>query len=272
MIKMIALDLDGTLLTSDKTISKRNENALKKLHNSGIKIVLCTGRPINAIWRFIEQLGLVEDDDYTITFNGSLVIHNSDKQELFKQGIKKSDFDMIHRYCEQINAPLDILDYEQVYPLTDLKPSLYREQFHGNINFVSENFNDLSLENLYSKAVICDEVALMDEYQTNLTEQVKDQYHIVRSQPKIMEFLEKDMDKSVGLGHLLSNFGWDFSNLMAFGDAENDLGMLKAAGVGVVMENGKEDIKAAGDAVTLNNDADGVADFLEKYFEKNPVK
>lgn len=56
MIKMIALDLDGTLLTSDKKISERNEHELKSLANQGIKIVLCTGRPINAIWKYIEQL------------------------------------------------------------------------------------------------------------------------------------------------------------------------------------------------------------------------
>lgn len=86
---MVALDLDGTLLTSDKTISQGNEQALKAIHDEGVKVVLCTGRPINAIWRFIEQLGLTEDTDYTITFNGALVVHNNDKAELAKSGIQK---------------------------------------------------------------------------------------------------------------------------------------------------------------------------------------
>ena len=84
MIKMVALDLDGTLLTSDKKISQRNEAILKQLHHDGIKIVLCTGRPINAIWKYIEQLGLTNVDDYTITFNGALVIQNVGHAELFR--------------------------------------------------------------------------------------------------------------------------------------------------------------------------------------------
>lgn len=69
MIKMIALDLDNTLLNSRKEISARNEAVLKKLHEQGIHVVLCTGRPINAIWPYIEQLGLTAAEDYTITFN-----------------------------------------------------------------------------------------------------------------------------------------------------------------------------------------------------------
>lgn len=58
MIKLVALDLDNTLLTNDKKISKTNEQALKAISAKGVKVVLCTGRPINAIWHYIEQLGL----------------------------------------------------------------------------------------------------------------------------------------------------------------------------------------------------------------------
>lgn len=127
MIKMVALDLDGTLLTSDKTISQGNEQALKAIHDEGVKVVLCTGRPINAIWRFIEQLGLTEDTDYTITFNGALVVHNNDKAELAKSGIQKADLVPLHNFVKAENAPLDILDFQQVYPMTDLKHSMYQQ-------------------------------------------------------------------------------------------------------------------------------------------------
>ena len=74
------------------------------------------------------------------------------------------------------------------------------------------------------------------------------------------------MDKVVGLEALLKYFGMDFSNLMAFGDAENDLGMIKNAEIGVVMENGQQPVKEAGDVITGNNDEDGVAQFVNKYF------
>ena len=96
---------------------------------------------------------------------------------------------------------------------------------------------------------------------------LRSQYHIVRSQPQIMEFLAPGMDKVVGLKALLDHFDMDFSNLVAFGDAENDLGMIKNAEIGVVMENGQEPVKKAGDVITGNNDEDGVAQFVHKYFD-----
>ncbi|GAA2985562.1 hypothetical protein C5L28_001712 [Lentilactobacillus parakefiri] len=267
MIKMVALDLDGTLLTSDKTISKGNEQALKKIHDAGVKVVLCTGRPINAIWRFIEQLGLTEDTDYTITFNGALVVHNNDKAELAKSGIEKADLIPLHNFVKAEHAPLDILDFQQVYPMTDLKPSMYQQQFKGNINFVPRAFFDLSTTDEYSKAIVSDKPELLDLYQSAIDDSLRSHYHIVRSQPQIMEFLAAGMDKVVGLKALLTHFGLDFSNLMAFGDAENDLGMIRNAKVGVVMENGQEPVKQAGDVITGNNDEDGVAQYVHKYFD-----
>ncbi|ORN11800.1 Sugar phosphatase YidA [Lentilactobacillus parabuchneri] len=266
MIKMVALDLDGTLLTSDKTISKGNEQALKAIHDDGVKVVLCTGRPINAIWRFIEQLGLTEEADYTITFNGALVVHNNDKAELAKSGIQKADLVPLHDFVKNQGAPLDILDFEQVYPMTDLKPSMYKQQFKGNIDFVPRSFDDLSTDDEYSKAIVSDQPELLNKYQSNIDDDLRAKYHIVRSQPQIMEFLASGMDKVVGLEALLKHFGMDFSNLMAFGDAENDLGMIKNAEIGVVMENGQQPVKEAGDVITGNNDEDGVAQFVNKYF------
>ncbi len=80
MIKLVAPDLDNTLLTNDKKISQVNEQALKKLMAKCVKVVFSTGRgQINAIWHYIEQLGLTNDDDFTITFNGALVINNTSR-------------------------------------------------------------------------------------------------------------------------------------------------------------------------------------------------
>ncbi|GKT03620.1 Cof-type HAD-IIB family hydrolase [Furfurilactobacillus entadae] len=264
MIKMVALDLDGTLLTSDKRISPRNEAILKHLHQQGVKIVLCTGRPINAIWKYIEQLELTNDEDYTITFNGALVIQNVGHHELFKRGISKQDLALLHDYSADHGYPLDVLDFDQVYPLADLNPSIYQKMLNANLTFTPTAFPDLA-DQTYSKAVMALDPATLDDATTNLTAAMQAQYHTVRSQPQILEFLAAGMDKHVGLSALLAHYGWTFDNLMTFGDAENDLGMLTAAKVGVVMDNGKPEIKAAETHVTGNNDDDGVAQFLETF-------
>lgn len=266
MIKMVALDLDGTLLTSDKNISKTNENILKQIHDNGIKVVLCTGRPINAIWPYIEQLGLTDEDDYTITFNGALVVHNNDKKELFKRGMGKADFESLHKFAREVYAPLDILNFERVYSISDLKPSMYQQQFKGNIEFVSRSFADLDENDLYSKGIVCDKPDLLDDFSSDLPVRISKQYHIVRSQPQIMEFLAPKMDKTVGLKALLKHFGWNFSNLMAFGDSQNDLGMIAHAQIGVAMKNGTDEVRAISSVIAGNNDDNGVGNYLKSFF------
>ncbi len=82
----------------------------------------------------------------------------------------------------------------------------------------------------------------------------------------IMEFLPKKLNKAVGLKALLDHFGDDFSNLMTFGDADNDLEMIEAAAQGIVMENGLPNVKAVATAITDTNDNDGVAKYCERYF------
>lgn len=95
---------------------------------------------------------------------------------------------------------------------------------------------------------------------------MKNNFYIVRSQPTILEFLPKGVNKKVGLEALLNHFHLDFSNLMAFGDAKNDYEMLEAAKIGVAMGNANSDIKAIANDVTLDNQESGVAAYLKKYF------
>lgn len=264
MIKLVALDLDNTLLTNDKKISKTNEQALKAISAKGIKVVLCTGRPINAIWHYIEQLGLTGADDYTITFNGALVINNTTREPLAKQGMTKADLQPLHDFLKANGFPLDVLNFDQVYPMTDLTKSIYT--LGGDIKFEPTTFADLP-DQTYAKAVVAAPKEVVDAVQAQLPDDLKKKFHIARSQPTILEFLSLTTDKSVGLKALLSHFDEDFSNLMAFGDAENDAGMLKAAEVGVAMANAQPAITALTQYHTGTNEDDGVAEFVNEYFK-----
>ena len=84
MIRLIAIDLDGTLLQDDKTISERNKRVLKEVKRRGMKVVICTGRPLKAIEHILQELQLLDDEDYSITFNGGLVQKNASGEILAK--------------------------------------------------------------------------------------------------------------------------------------------------------------------------------------------
>ncbi|WP_267201316.1 Cof-type HAD-IIB family hydrolase [Limosilactobacillus kribbianus] len=264
MIKMIALDLDNTLLNSEKEISKRNEAVLRRLHEKGIHVVLCTGRPINAIWPMIEQLGLTQPDDYTITFNGGLVVNNVTKEHLFELGMQKADLQPLFDFVQEKKIPLDVLDLERVYELTDHPGSIYRTVLK-NIEFRNTKMADLPTTT-FSKAVMAIPAERLAPIIASLPEELKQRYHAVQSQAMIMEFLPRRVNKSVGLQALLDHFGDDFSNLMSFGDADSDLEMIQDAAQGIVMANGLPEVKAAVTALTDSNDDDGVATYCERYF------
>lgn len=266
MIKMIALDLDNTLLTNEKTISQVNEAVLKQVREQGVYVVLCTGRPINAIWHLVEQLGLTDPDDFTITFNGALVINNTSREAIAKQGIEKRDLTPLFDFLKAHDFVMDVLDFDQVYPITDLDKSIYEAGLGNLIPFSPSTFADLP-DQTYAKAVVAAKPDELDTVIAAIPDSLREQYHIVRSQPHILEFLSPTTDKSVGLKALLDHFGLDFSNLMAFGDAENDAGMLKAANVGVAMANSIPEITALTSYHTDTNENDGVAKFITSYFE-----
>ena len=264
MIKMIALDLDNTLLNNEKEISKRNETVLKKLHEQGIHVVLCTGRPINAIWPYIEQLGLTTPDDYTITFNGGLVVNNLTKEHLFEFGMKKQGLKPLLDFVQAEKIPLNVLDFDRVYELNDFPGSIYRTVLK-NIEFKKIASSELPGKT-YSKAVMAIPAEKLTPIIKALPADLKKHYHAVQSQPMIMEFLPIGVNKAAGLKVLLEHFGEDFSNLMSFGDADNDLEMIKAAQQGIVMANGLPQVKKVATAITDSNEDDGVATYCEQFF------
>lgn len=268
MQKMIALDLDNTLLNPQKEISPRNVATLRKLHQRGVKVVLATGRPINAIRGFIDQLGLTTPEDFTLTFNGGLVINNQDGHHLFQTGIVKDDLVPVAQFMANHDLPLDVLDFERVYEIDPRGQSEYLKTVKG-IHFQPVTFADLpGGTTTYAKAVLAvpapQIIAVKDRIQNDpaITARVR----VVQSQPYILEFLPQGVNKALGLGHLLEHFGLTFGDLVAFGDADNDAEMLTAAGDGVAMGNALPQIKEIADHVTGTNNADGVATYLEMAF------
>lgn len=266
MIDVVALDMDNTLLNSQKEISPRNEAVLKALHEKGIHIVLCTGRPINAIWPYIEQLGLTKPDDYTVTFNGGLVVNNVSKSPVFSMGMSKQDLQPVYDFAHKHNYPLDVLDFEQVYEIMDMPRSIYKTVLK-NIQFADSNFADLpGGDHRYAKMVMAIPAERLAKIIPTVPEEIKRDLTVVQSQPHILEYLPHHVHKAEGLKHLLQHYGENFTHLMTFGDADNDLTMIQAARDGVVMANGLPAVKDAADHLTASNDDDGVARYLEEKF------
>ena len=104
MYKLIALDMDGTLLTSDKRISDKTKEALKKAEEKGVKVVLASGRPIDGLRRYLDELGLVDDNEYVLSYNGCLVQETKSEKIISEKGLKGSDLHYIYNFAREFGV------------------------------------------------------------------------------------------------------------------------------------------------------------------------
>lgn len=267
MIKLIAIDLDGTLLTDEKTISAGNKAAIQAAKAQGVKVVLCTGRPLNSVLNYLEELGLTETGDYAVTFNGGLVQKNDTGEILSKDVMTHETMADIYALGQSLEIPIDVVSGDIVYnlqPQPEAHPSIYHE-LNRILTFKDSTVADLPKDRDYNKMVSAMPKEYLEQKLGEIPQAYRDKYSIVRSGTNLFEFLNKNVTKANGLKRLGELLDIQSSEMMALGDEENDLTMIEFAGVGVAMANASDQIKAVADFITLSNEADGVAHAVEKF-------
>lgn len=267
-IKLIALDLDGTLLTTDKRLTDRTKATLKAARDRGIKVVLTTGRPLKAMDFFLHELGTDgQEDEYTITFNGGLVQKNTG-EILDKTVFSYDDVARLYEETEKLSLPLDAISEGTVYQIQSDQESLYAK-FNPALTFVPVDFEDLSSQMTYNKCVTAFAQEPLDASIQKISPELFDQYEIFKSREMLLEWSPKNVHKATGLAKLISHLGIDQSQVMACGDEANDLSMIEWAGLGVAMQNAVPEVKAVANVVTpMTNDEEAVAWAIEEYVLK----
>ncbi|MFS1663214.1 Cof-type HAD-IIB family hydrolase [Streptococcus sp. zg-JUN1979] len=265
-IKLIAIDLDGTLFNSHKKVTTANQNALAKARQKGVKVVITTGRPLKAIGNLLEELNLVSDEDYCITFNGGLV-QKTTGDILDKSALSYQDLETIYAHLEPLGLPFDVLSDGIVYSLPSKGNHSLYPTANPMLTFVAlERFEDIPRDVTYNKVVTVTEAAFLDQQLTKLEAEIFEQYEAFKSRDIIFEIMPKGVHKASGLAQLCQHLAYDSNQVMAIGDEENDISMIEWAGLGVAMANATDKVKQIADQVTTKtNEASGVAEAIEKY-------
>ncbi|MGX7124863.1 Cof-type HAD-IIB family hydrolase [Enterococcus viikkiensis] len=265
MIKLIAIDLDGTLLTDAKTISDTNKAALAQAKAQGVKIVICTGRPLIAIKEYLAELNLLDADDYSITFNGGLIQTNTG-EILGKTAMDLADVKHIYQLFVELNLPTDVLSDAFSFQLASSMehPSLY-PTMNKALTYVEKTVEILEENALYNKVVSATELDYLDQQIALIPEEEYERFEIFKTRPNLLEFMPKGVTKAFGLSVLGEHLGIAANEMMALGDEANDLSMITYAGVGVAMENATDGVKSAANFVTGTNQANGVAQAIQKF-------
>ena len=264
-VKLFVSDIDGTLLIPGKNISAANIAAVKKMVDAGITVTIATGRMYRAALPIARELGV---DVPIITYNGAL--------------IKSTGGEILH--AEYLSAEL-------VVELTDFfeRNGWYLQNYSGDtLYFPTRN----EFTNLYETAqkitgvevgwdgmrALTGEVCKMLSISANAEETaarmsaVKAEFgariDVTKSHPQFTEIMSPGVSKASAVKILAEKFGVDKSEVMAIGDSDNDLPMLKAAGKSIAMGNGTAEVKNSCDFVTADCADDGFAAAVDEYVLK----
>lgn len=266
MIRLIALDLDGTLLNNEKKISAATRQTLIQAQEKGVKIVLCSGRPIAGIKSYLEFLGLNERGNYAITYNGGLVQKTDSGEVLSEKILTRRDIQNLYTLSQELSIPMNFIDRDYVYcPLPpEGRPSLYGTIMNA-LPFIGATIDRLPGDLKINKVVYCTDQAYLDSAIRKIPEKYYERYSLLKSRPILLEITNKEVDKGKGLLALGAYLNIRPEEMMTCGDQENDLAMIRLAGVGVAMGNAIPEVKESAQFVTKTNAEDGVAYAVKRF-------
>lgn len=269
--KLIAIDLDGTLLTDDKKVSKANKNTLQKLINKGYKVVIATGRRYSTAKRFVEG---IDDDLIIFANNGNIVRNIKDDKVIIKKYLDTDDFHTIINEGKNSGLhPIIHVDYfDEGYDILielDVNDSKYSNYFSGKVESYRKVEDLLLIEDPRVLTVVYmgDEEEI-ESFLDIVTEKYPEKYSSnimenITSAGALLEIMNPLGSKWLSLEEYSKEKGISKEEIIAIGDDNNDIEMIKMAGLGIAMKNASKGVKKAADIITEDdNNEDGVANIL----------
>ncbi|MGL5949305.1 MAG: sugar-phosphatase [Aeromonas sp.] len=269
MYKLIALDMDGTLLNSQHQISPRTHAAISAARAQGLHVVLASGRPLEGMTPYLDALGMHGAQDYVICYNGALVQRVADQTIVRSQLLTGLDAQLIAAQATALGV--NVHGFSVRHGLIAPKMSKYTEH-EAKLTGMSAtliDFASLPADEQIMKVMMIDEPEVLSQAIAKLPAAFHENYTVVQSAPFFLEFLHKNSNKGVGVASLAEHLGLTAEQVIAVGDAGNDWHMLDYAGLGVAMGNATAELKAIAQHITSDHNDEGVAKVIEQFMLNN---
>ncbi|ADY57485.1 Cof-like hydrolase [Syntrophobotulus glycolicus DSM 8271] len=270
MIKLIAIDMDETLLNHDWKISRRNVEAIRQAAAQGVRVTLATGRMAASCRKFAKELGL---DVPVITYHGALVEEALSGEVLYRKVIPISLAEPIIRELLDRKVHTQVYVKDRVFVNQANEYSDYYRRMSG-VNVEETDVFALMKEEKegFEKILLIGREKEIAELTGELTSRYAQSLHFTSSRPIYLDLLNKSVNKGTAIKDLADQLGIRREEVMAIGDSWNDREMIEYAGIGVAMGNAREEIKEIADYITDSNAEDGVAKAIENLVLAQEIK
>ncbi|WP_179394601.1 Cof-type HAD-IIB family hydrolase [Lacticaseibacillus absianus] len=264
MIQLIAIDIDDTLLTRHATISPKTLAALQRAIARGTKVVLCSGRPLAGVSRYLEQLGLSGDDQYVIT-NGGAVSETVSGRLLARAALTPADYLHVTAFARTKGLHHNVVDAESAIITADRTVDYYvlQQAMENHAPVLVRDPTEMGPTFAPVKAVFVGAPAVLDAKLDAIRTEFAHLY-VVRTGPQFVELMHPDVSKGAALAALCAQLDLPPAAVAAIGDEENDLTMFAFAGTTIAMGNALPRVQAAADFTTADHDHDGIAVALRR--------
>jgi Cof subfamily protein (haloacid dehalogenase superfamily) len=259
--RLIAVDIDGTLLDSKNNITGVTKDAIKRAVKSGIIFTISTGRPIQAVEYINRELSL---DVPFITYNGAMVVMGRSGKILYEQGMNTGDAEKIYNLGIKYDTSVMLWAENRLYVnRLDDRAQKYGEQANTKPVLI-KGIHEI-LKYGVTKILWYDEVETINIFNQEAGKYLSENINYHTSKPFYLEFVDKKASKGIALKKIGEHYHISHEAMIAVGDGFNDISMIKYAGLGVAMGNAPDAVKQQADYITLSNDEDGLAHVINKF-------
>jgi len=261
--KMLVLDLDDTLLRDDYSISSRTKELLTEAQNRGVKVVLASGRPTLAMMHYAEELQLGKFDSYMISFNGAVATSLKNNKILFESSLTQCEVHSLYDFS--IENKVHILTYSDKGIISETDSEYIDVEIkltgipHHKVPCFKTEINSSAV-----KCILLEHPDYLKQVEKKLKAERPD-LSVSRSKPFFLEVMPYGIDKASCIDFLAKRVGIEQSEIIAVGNAGNDLTMIKYAGLGVWVDNVTPELRHHADCIVATNNNDGVAEVIERF-------
>ncbi len=264
--KVLVLDIDGTLLNSQKKISSATKASILAIMREGHKVILASGRPTPGLRPFEEELELRKYGGYLLSYNGARIVECSTGNVIYETTLPISLLPDLYRFAKERECGLAThLGNEAISAFIPDKYITMEAHMNGMSVRRVEHFVEFVDFAVY-KCLMTAEPERATVLESELREKCGQMASVYRSDPYFIEVMPKNVDKAASLDRMLAMIGMNWEDTVCCGDGFNDITMIERAGVGVAMGNAQTEVKAAADYIAADNDSDGLVEVIKSMF------